>query len=161
MNRRVKLRWNSRVHLTVLFGLCVAVALAYGSKASLKPANAESSNPAIQGDTLRFTLTGRDARQHLKVRERPEGTIEVSIAVQQPCTRRESGIATPSPEKGDLEIEVDPSGEGYPVDTFFLEVPNGCTIRIGLAVEDRVYAWLQEWGCNSVCPLSTMAMTRQ
>lgn len=156
MKQLVELRHSDWVRLAALLALSVALILVFGLAASLAPVNA-----GADGEPLRFELMEEDVHQRLELRMRSDDSMDVVIDKQAPCIRHVSGIAHPTEEAGDMDIEVDPTGEGYPVDTFLIEGEGDCTIRIRLALGDHPFVWLKEWGCSSTCPLSEMPMPRQ
>jgi hypothetical protein len=141
--------------------LVVAVLLSCKHNTSMVSANAGPQGITSKSKAIRFAINDGEVRQRIEVWERDDGTIDVSISVQQPCVRQVQGIAQPAADEGDLDIEIDAFGEGHPVDTFFLGESNNCIIRIRLAVGDRSNVWLKEWGCSTECPLNLMPMIRQ
>jgi hypothetical protein len=154
--------WDGARWPGLLLGFGAAAAFACGPEPAAAPAAAaEAEAPAEGGATLRYGVEEDGRRQQLEVRERAGGSIEIRIAVQGSCARSEAGVAEPAPAEGDLDVEVDPNGEGHPTDTFFLTPRPECTIGIRLALDERSYAWLRESGCGSACPLSEEPMGRR
>ena len=125
------------------------------------PEQARAESRIVSSDVLRFTHEENGRRQSLEVRKRDEGALDVAISVAGACSRGEAGPAKAVKAEGDVEVEVDPEGEGHPTDAFVLTSRDKCRITIGLAAPERDYAWLRESDCATGCPLSNEAMTRR
>lgn len=110
-------------------------------------------------DVLRFTL--EENGQSLELRNGvPEG-FDVAVSVAGTCSRNEAGFAKVVQTEGDVDVAVDPDGEGHPTDTFALTARNECRVTIRLAAPERNYAWVRESDCATACPLSNKPMTRR
>ena len=133
--------------------LCVVLASATACE------DTATGQPASDG--VAYTFTDGGVHQALQVRETAEGSLQVAIAVSGPCSREETGIALSAPDDGDMDIEVDEEGDGYPVDVYFLEPRPHCTISVRLAAGDEPFAWVRDSGCPDKCPLSDSPMSRE
>lgn len=159
--RRVSLTHMARrVWLTFALGLTV-VACSPKPEASPPAANASANTRPARADVERYTVEEGGRRQILEVGKGTGNAIDVVIAVDGACSRREAGAALADSAEGDSEVEVDPDGEGHPTDAFSLKLRNECTVAIRLAAPEREYAWLSESECASSCPLSDEPMTRK
>jgi hypothetical protein len=126
----------------------------------VSPAEQEKREPVAAGsDVLRFTL--EESGQSLELRNVSDGGFDAAISVAGACSRTEAGFARAVTSEGDVDVEVDPDGEGHPTDTFALPPRNECQVTILLAAPGHDYAWLREADCATDCPLSGNPMTRR
>jgi hypothetical protein len=141
---------------------CAFTALAAcGSAPEASPADqAQAAPKPASASAMRFTAEQGGRRQSLEIRKR-DGGLDVAIAVAGSCTRSETGVAKAVKSSGDVDIEEDAEGEGYPTDSFVLAARDTCRVTIRLAAPDRELAWLRESGCDAACPLSSVPMTRK
>jgi hypothetical protein len=128
------------------------------ASATEQPRAKPAADPA---PVLRFTRDDNGRRQSLEVRKKAGGEIEVAIAAAGTCARNETGVAKPVKDSGDVDIEMDPDGEGHPTDAFTFATRDKCQIAIRLAAPDRRFAWVRESGCSSSCPLSDEPMVKK
>jgi len=124
-------------------------------------ADAQARAGTARSNPLRFTLEDKNRRQSLEVRRRGASVLDVTITVEGVCSRTETGTARIGADEGDVEVEVDPEGEGHPVEAFVLTTREKCEVEIRLADPERDFAWLREGDCAASCPLSSKPMTRK
>ena len=122
---------------------------------------AQTKSGTSRSNPVRFTLEEGGRRQSLEVRKRSGSVIDVAISVEGVCSRSEAGSAKAGADEGDVEVEVDPEGEGHPVEAFVLTTHDKCKVEIRLADPERDFAWLREGDCATSCPLSSKPMTRK
>lgn len=125
------------------------------------PEQARAEPRTVSSDVLRFTLEENGRRQRLEVRKRDTDAIDVTISVGGACSRSEVGTAQAVMEEGDVDVEVDPDGEGHPTDAFAFTSRDNCRVAIRLAAPERDYAWLRESECATGCNLSNKPMIRK
>jgi hypothetical protein len=144
--------------------LLAAAALVAGCGSAPEASAAGQAQPKAttkSSDVLRFVREEKGSRQSLELRKRSGGGFDAAISVAGVCSRTEAGAAKAVRTEGDVEVEVDPDGEGHPTDSFVLTGRDKCRVEIRLAAPDREYAWLRESDCATDCPLSRRAMTRK
>lgn len=151
-----------RTPVSLVLGLAsIVVAACTSAPEASSPGQARAEARKVRSDVLRFTLEDGGRRQSLEVRKRDGGAVEVAISVAGACSRSEAGTARTVKAAGDVDVEVDPDGEGHPTDAFVLNSRGKCRVAIRLAAPERDYAWLRESDCATTCPLSDRPMIRK
>jgi len=145
----------------VLVLAAAAVAACTSAPEASPSAQARAEPTTASSNVLRFILDVNGGRQSLEVRKRDASTLDVTISVTGACSRNETGAAKAVKDEGDGDVEVDPDGEGHPIDAFVLTSRGKCRVAIRLAAPERDYAWLRESDCASPCAVSNKAMVRK
>ena len=131
-----------RITLNLMVVLaCSVVAACSPTPEASSAEQAEPIQNHCEPGRLALRTGGKGSSPKPRTAKRDGGAFDVTISVAGACSRDGTGTAKAVRAEGDVEVKVNPDGEGHPTDDFTLSAQGKCRVTIRLAAPERDFAF--------------------